>query len=151
VVWTYIKTLAIMPFTALQKQERRAAKAKAEGKTYKPRVKPPHSLPLKSSRVLTIPETVPIEQELNRSRMEAEDLRGHIWRMSTTSIICNNPLYPGRDIRLQPICKKMLGIKGDPKFYLTRKHSSGNWLVAQREGIYKNKELWCEIPEEMFC
>ena len=140
-----------MAFSKEKKREIRAQNAKADGRVFKPRVKTLHTLPLKSSKVEILPETVPIEVDLDRSRMEAEDYRAHIWRLSTTGVLVNNPLYAGRDIRLKPIAMKMLGLKGDSRFYLVRKRDNGSWIIAPRHGVHKNKELWCEIPEEMFC
>jgi hypothetical protein len=93
---------------------------------------------------------VPIELDLERSRVESEDFRGHLWRLSTTGVIVNNPLYVGRDVRLKPVAMKMMGIKGDNKFYLVRKHNNDCWVIAKREGVHKGKELCCEIPEDLF-
>ena len=139
-----------MAFSKEKKRELRAQNAKAEGRRYRPRVKTFQTLPLKARKVEILPEPVPIELDLERSRVESEDFRGHLWRLSTTGVIVNNPLYVGRDVRLKPVAMKMMGIKGDNKFYLVRKHNNDCWVIAKREGVHKGKELYCEIPEDLF-
>ena len=140
-----------MAFSKEKKREIRAQNAKAAGRVFKPRAKTLHTLPLKSSKVEILPETVHMELDLDRNKMECEDYRAHIWRMSTTGVLANNPLYVGRDVSLKPIAMKMMNLKGCPKFYLVRKHENGRWIIAKRTGVHKDKELCCEIPEEMFC
>ena len=79
-----------MPYTAEQKRERRAQLAQAAGKPYKARIKkPPQQLLHKPTNraLLVSPEdpVLTVEEEMNRARMEAEDLRSQMTRQMAAS------------------------------------------------------------------
>ena len=159
-----------MPYTAEQKRQQRAQAAQAKGKPFKSRVKP-HGLLLKHQAppLLIEPELrdkTPEEQllDLERARMEAENLRSQIRRTlerdlaqaeEAQRVYCDNWLRPGQTVDLLPVVKKMLQFDAKElqikKFMLVEKNSSGNWRLRVLNGPFKGKDLWCDLPEMCFC
>ena len=158
-----------MPYTAEQKRQQRAQAAQAKGKPFKSRVKP-HGLLLKHQAppLLIEPEVreqTPEEQllDLERARMEAEDLRGQIRRTlerdlaqaeEAQRVFYENWLRPGQTVDLLPIVKKMLKFDESDrriKFLLVERNSSGNWRLRAQNGPFKGKDLYTDLPEMCFC
>ena len=156
-----------MPFTAEQKRQQRAQAAQAKGKPFKSRVKP-HGLLLKHQAPpllieAEVREKTP-ELDLERARMEAEDLRGQIRRTlerdlaqaeEAQRVYYDNWLRPGVLVDLLPVVKKMLQFDTKElkikQFMLVEKNSSGNWRLRVLEGPFRGKDLWCDLPEMCFC
>ena len=156
-----------MPYTAEQKRQQRAQAAAAKGKPFKGRVKP-HGLLLKHKAppILIEPEVrekTP-ELDLERARMEAEDLRAQIRRTlerdiaqaeEAQRVYFDNWLRPGVFVDLLPVVKKMLQFDAKElqikQFLLVEKNSSGNWRLRVLDGPFKGKDLWCDLPEMCFC
>ena len=155
-----------MPYTAEQKRQQRAQQAQAKGKPFKGRVKP-HGLLLKHQAppLLIEPEVrenTP-ELDLERARMEAEDLRAQIRRTlerdiaqaeEAQRVFYENWLRPGETVDLLPVVKKML--KFDDRecgiqLLLVQKNSSGNWRLRAKHGPFKGKDLGVDFPDMCFC
>ena len=107
-----------MPCTAEKKRERRAQQAQAAGKPYKARIKklPQQLVHKPTNRVLLVSPEDPIltvEEEVNRARMEAEDLRSQMMRQMAASnhldMFYKNWLKMGQIVDIKPIARKMLG------------------------------------------
>ena len=151
------------PYTAEQKRERRAQQAQAAGKPYKARIKkPPQQLLHKpTNRALLVSPEDPIltvEEEMNRARMEAEDLRSQMMRQMAASnhldMFYKNWLQVGQIVDIKPIARKMLGFPEKEnyiRFKLVKQNSQGHWQLRATKGPNFGKDLWINLPEEMLC
>ena len=152
-----------MPYTAEQKRERRAQQAQAAGKPYKARIKklPQQLLHKPTNRALLVSPEDPIltvEEEMDRARMEAEDLRSQMMRMMAASnhldMFYKNWLQVGQIVDIKPIARKMLGFPEKEnyiRFKLVKQNSQGHWQLRATKGLNFGKDLWINLPEEMLC
>ena len=152
-----------MPYTAEQKRERRAQQAQAAGKPYKARIKklPQQLLHKPTNRALLVSPEDPIltvEEEMNRARMEAEDLRSQMTRQMAASnhldMFYKNWLKVGQIVDIKPIARKMLGFSEKEdylRFKLAKQNSQGYWRLTCTKGPHSGKDLWPDLPEEMLC
>ena len=152
-----------MPYTAEQKRERRAQLAQAAGKPYKARIKklPQQLLHKPTNRALLVSPEDPIltvEEEMNRARMEAEDLRSQMMRQMAASnhldMFYKNWLKVGQIVDIKPIARKMLGFPEKEnyiRFKLVKQNSQGHWQLRATKGPNFGKDLWINLPEEMLC
>ena len=152
-----------MPYTAEQKRERRAQQAQAAGKPYKARIKklPQQLLHKPTNRALLVSPEDPIltvEEEMNRARMEAEDLRSQMMRQMAASnhldMFYKNWLKVGQIVDIKPIARKMLGFSEKEdylRFKLAKQKSQGYWRLTCTKGPNSGKDLWPDLPEEMLC
>jgi len=107
-----------MPWTNEQKREHRAQQRQAAGKPSKARIKkaPQRLLYKPTGRALLVSPEDPVltvEEEMNRARMEAEDLRSQMMRMMAASnrldMFYKNWLQESQIVDIKPIARKMLG------------------------------------------
>ena len=152
-----------MPYTAEEKRERRAQQAQAAGKPYKARIKklPQQLLHKPTNRALLVSPEDPIltvEEEMNRARMEAEDLRSQMTRQMAASnhldMFYKNWLKVGQIVDIKPIARKMLGFSEKEdylRFKLAKQNSQGYWRLTCTKGLNSGKDLWPDLPEEMLC
>ena len=152
-----------MPYTAEQKRERRAQQAQAASKPYKARIKklPQQLLQKPTNRALLVSPEDPIltvEEEMNRARMEAEDLRSQMMRQMAASnhldMFYKNWLKVGQIVDIKPIARKMLGFPEKEnyiRFKLVKQNSQGHWQLRATKGPNFGKDLWINLPEEMLC
>ena len=152
-----------MPYTAEQKRERRAQQAQAASKPYKARIKklPQQLLQKPTNRALLVSPEDPIltvEEEMNRARMEAEDLRSQMMRQMAASnhldMFYKNWLKVGQIVDIKPIARKMLGfpeMENYIRFKLVKQNSQGHWQLRATKGPNFGKDLWINLPEEMLC
>ena len=152
-----------MPFTAEQKRALRAQQAQATGKPYKARVKKPPQTLLhkpKNSPLLVSPDApmLTVAEEMNRARMEAEDMRMQMVRVLAASnslrTFYKNWLHEGQIVDIKPICKQILGLpvsENYVRFKLVEQNAQGMWRLAANKGPNKDKHLWIDLPEEFLC
>ena len=130
-----------MPFTALEKREARAAKAIASGRRPRPqkhpciRMAPPPACE-PAPKKPAVENQLTMEEELNRSRMECEDLRARavdVVRASASLVSFFAVwLQPGQMVTLRPHYEHVLLMGPSEKgvrYRLHKQNAAGLWQL----------------------
>ena len=147
-----------MPDTAERKRQRRAEEAAAAGRTYKPQKHPclrEHPPPPTQGGAEPLEVHLTMEEEMNRARMEVEDVRVRVQGLLRASASLTSFyqiwLQPKQRVRLRPHYEHVIGLMARERGLLHRLESQttlGRWRVSPVEGPNKGKPLFIDVPPE---